>query len=59
MRLRAIASHGRLVVLATHDVLLSDELVTTAVALRDGRLVEQIPGRDWARSLRRGAPEAS
>jgi len=54
-RLGDIAASGRLVVLATHDVLLSDDLVTTAVALREGRLVTTLPGREWAEGLRRPA----
>jgi ABC-2 type transport system ATP-binding protein len=57
-RLRTIAGEGRLVVLATHDVLLSEELVTSAVSLREGRLLALIPGGEWAEDLRRAPGEA-
>jgi heme exporter protein A len=55
-RLGQIGRQGRLVVLATHDVLLSRDAITTAVSLRDGRLAGTQPGRDWAAALRSGAP---
>jgi heme exporter protein A len=54
-RLRDIAASGRLVVLATHDVVVSGDLVTTAVSLREGRLAGVLPGREWADGLRRPA----
>ena len=53
-RLGDLGRQGRLVILATHDVLLSTDLVTTAVALRDGRLAGTQPGHAWATALRAG-----
>jgi iron(III) transport system ATP-binding protein len=51
-RLAGLAADGRLVILATHDVLLPPDLIATAVTLRDGRLVGTEPGRAWAAALR-------
>jgi heme ABC exporter ATP-binding subunit CcmA len=51
-RLAGLAGDGRLVILATHDVLLPPDLIATAVTLRDGRLVGTEPGRAWAAALR-------
>jgi heme ABC exporter ATP-binding subunit CcmA len=53
-RLRDLARQGHLVILATHDVLVSSDLVTTAVSLRDGRLAGTQAGREWAATLRAG-----
>ena len=56
-RLADLARQGRLVILATHDVLLHPDLITTAVTLRDGRLAGSEPGRAWAAALRAGGHE--
>jgi ABC-type multidrug transport system ATPase subunit len=55
-RLGDLARQGRLVILATHDVLLSPDLISTAVSLRDGRLAGSQPGRAWATALRAAMP---
>jgi heme exporter protein A len=55
-RLGDLARQGRLVILATHDVRLSPDLITTAVSLRDGRLAGAQPGRAWATALGPGVP---
>jgi hypothetical protein len=44
------------VILATHDVLLPTDLITTAVSLRDGRLSGTQSGHAWATALRAGVP---
>jgi len=54
-RLGDLAGQGRLVILATHDVLLPTDLIATAVSLRDGRLAGTQSGRVWATALRAGA----
>jgi heme ABC exporter ATP-binding subunit CcmA len=51
-RLARLAGDGRLVVLATHDVELADDVLTRALILRDGRVVDDITGRDWRRAYR-------
>ena len=43
-------------ILATHDVLLPTDLITTAVSLRDGRLSGTQSGHVWATALRAGVP---
>ena len=53
-RLRDLAKQGHLVILATHDVLVSSDLITTAVSLRDGRLAGTQTGREWAATLSAG-----
>jgi len=55
-RLGDLARQGRLVILATHDVLLPTDLITTAVSLRDGRLSGTQSGHVWATALRAGVP---
>jgi heme exporter protein A len=55
-RLGDLGRAGRLVILATHDVLLPPDLIRTAVSLRDGRLAGTQEGRAWATALRAGAP---
>jgi ABC-type multidrug transport system ATPase subunit len=55
-RLGDLAGQGRLVILATHDVLLPTDLITTAVSLRDGRLSGTQSGHVWATALRAGVP---
>jgi ABC-type multidrug transport system ATPase subunit len=54
-RLGDLARDGRLVILATHDVLLPPDLIATAVSLREGRLAGTQPGRAWTSALRDGA----
>jgi heme exporter protein A len=54
-RLGDLARDGRLVILATHDVLLPPDLIATAVSLREGRLAGTQPGRAWTSALRAGA----
>jgi len=56
-RLADLARQGRLVILATHDVLLPRDLIATAVSLRDGRLTGTQSGRVWATALRAGVLE--
>jgi len=56
-RLGDLARQGRLVILATHDVLLPADLIATAVSLRDGRLAGTQSGRMWATALRAGVQE--
>ncbi len=51
-RLARLASEGRLVMLATHDVDLAGDVLTRALILRDGRLVDDISGRGWRQSYR-------
>ena len=53
-RLGDLAGQGRLVILATHDVLLPTDFIATAVSLRDGRLAGTQSGRMWATALRAG-----
>jgi heme exporter protein A len=58
-RLSDIAREGRLVILATHDVLVPADLVTTAIALDDGRVAETMTGRQWADAVRRAEREGA
>ena len=51
-RLSRLAGEGRLVMLATHEVDLADDVLTRALILRDGRLVDDISGRDWRQAYR-------
>lgn len=57
-RLRRLAARGALVVLATHDVPLAEDVIDRAVMLRDGRLVETMPGAAWRRSMAIPSPGA-
>jgi ABC-type multidrug transport system ATPase subunit len=49
-RLRAIASAGAIVVLATHDLDLADGLVTRVALIRDGRLLSDEPAAPGLRT---------
>ncbi len=51
-RLARLAAAGRIVILATHDLDLADDVLTRALVLRDGRLVETLSGRHWRQSYR-------
>ncbi len=51
-RLTRLAGEGRLVMLATHEVDLADDVLTRALVLRDGRLVDDISGRGWRQAYR-------
>jgi len=51
-RLARLAAEGRLVMLATHEVDLADDVLTRALILRDGRLVDDISGRGWRQAYR-------
>jgi ABC-type multidrug transport system ATPase subunit len=51
-RLARLAGEGRLVMLATHDVDLADDVLTRALILRDGRLLDDISGRGWRQAYR-------
>jgi len=51
-RLSRLAGEGRLVMLATHEVDLADDVLTRALILRDGRLVDDISGCDWRQAYR-------
>jgi heme ABC exporter ATP-binding subunit CcmA len=51
-RLQALASDGRIVVMATHEVEFADAVLTRAVILRDGRLAADVAGADWRRAYR-------
>jgi len=51
-RLTRLAADGRLVILATHEVDLADDVLTRALILRDGRLVDEIAGRHWRQAYR-------
>jgi ABC-type multidrug transport system ATPase subunit len=48
-RVRRLASEGRIIVIATHDLDLAAQVVTRAVILRDGRLAAIHDGRDSLR----------
>jgi heme ABC exporter ATP-binding subunit CcmA len=52
LRLTRLAGEGRLVMLATHEVDLADDVLTRALILRDGRLVDDISGRGWRHAYR-------
>jgi heme ABC exporter ATP-binding subunit CcmA len=51
VRLRTLASQGRVIVLATHDVSLAEGVVDRAVVLRDGRMADVISGGAWRAAL--------
>jgi ABC-type multidrug transport system ATPase subunit len=51
-RLTRLAGEGRLVILATHEVDLADDVLTRALILREGRLVDDISGRGWRQAYR-------
>ena len=52
MRLARLSGDGRLVILATHEVDLADDVLTRALILREGRLLEEIDGRRWRQAYR-------
>ncbi len=52
LRLARLAGEGRLVMLATHEVDLADDVLTRALILREGRLVDDISGRGWRHAYR-------
>ena len=52
LRLTRLAGEGRLVILATHEVDLADDVLTRALILREGRLVDDISGRGWRHAYR-------
>lgn len=51
-RLTRLAGDGRLVMLATHEVDVADDVLTRALVLRDGRLADDISGRGWRQAYR-------
>ena len=51
-RLSRLAGEGRLIMLATHELELADDVLTRALVLRDGRLVGDIGGQDWRQAYR-------
>ena len=54
-RLTRLAAEGRLVILATHEVDLADDVLTRALILRDGRLVDDMQRARLAAGLSRRA----
>ena len=52
VRLTHLAGAGRLVMLATHEVDLADDVLTRALILREGRVVDDISGRGWRHAYR-------
>jgi heme ABC exporter ATP-binding subunit CcmA len=57
-RLRALASGGAIVILATHDLDLADGLVSRVVVVREGRVVCDEPARDGLRARYRALASA-
>jgi heme ABC exporter ATP-binding subunit CcmA len=51
-RLTELAGEGRIVVMATHEVALADDVLSRALILHDGRIVADAPGRDWRAAYR-------
>jgi heme ABC exporter ATP-binding subunit CcmA len=51
-RLTRLAAEGRLVILATHEVDLADDVLTRALILRDGRRVDEVGGHGWRQAYR-------
>ena len=49
-RLAELAAAGHIVILATHEFGLADDVLTRALVLRDGRLVAAVDGRGWQRA---------
>jgi heme ABC exporter ATP-binding subunit CcmA len=58
-RLRAEASGGHIVILATHDVADADAIVSRALVLQDGRLLTTVAGDGWRRAARAALAGAS
>ncbi len=52
LRLARLAGEGRLVMLATHEVDLADDVLSRAIILRDGRLIDDISGSGWRHAYR-------
>jgi heme ABC exporter ATP-binding subunit CcmA len=51
-RLRALAQAGTLVLLATHDVDLADQVLDRALVLQNGRLIGAVSGAGWRQAYR-------
>jgi ABC-type multidrug transport system ATPase subunit len=51
-RLRAEASRGHIVIMATHDVADADAIVNRALVLQDGRLLTTVSGEGWRTAAR-------
>ena len=52
LRLRALAQAGTLVLLATHDVDLADQVLDRAMVLQGGRLTDVVSGAGWRQAYR-------
>ena len=52
LRLRALAQAGTLVLLATHDVDLADQVLDRAMVLQSGRLTDIVAGAGWRQAYR-------
>ncbi len=52
VRLRALAQAGTLVLLATHDVDLADQVLDRALVLQGGRLTDVVSGAGWRQAYR-------
>jgi heme ABC exporter ATP-binding subunit CcmA len=52
VRLRALAQAGTLVLLATHDVDLADQVLDRALVLQNGRLTDVVSGTGWRQAYR-------
>jgi heme exporter protein A len=52
LRLRALAKAGTLVLLATHDVDLADQVLDRAMVLQSGRLTDVVAGAGWRQAYR-------
>jgi len=52
VRLRALARAGTVVLLATHDVDLADQVLDRAMVLQNGRLTDVVSGAGWRQAYR-------
>jgi ABC-type ATPase involved in cell division len=52
VRLRALAQAGTVVLLATHDVDLADQVLDRAMVLQNGRLTDVVSGAGWRQAYR-------
>jgi heme exporter protein A len=52
LRLRALARAGTVVLLATHDVDLADQVLDRAMVLQNGRLTDVVSGAGWRQAYR-------
>jgi heme exporter protein A len=52
LRLRALAQAGTVVLLATHDVDLADQVLDRAMVLQNGRLTDVVSGAGWRQAYR-------